>query len=468
VSAGISDSCFCHTGIGWNPAAIGFFQRLGYAHDVRFAWAASAIAGLGILLAAWAWFRHRSRHHGRVPYQCPRCRYDLRGIVQERSYPLQCSECALDIGSEYVLTTPRLGWRLPGVALLLLAAAYLTAIWPEVRFDGWTRLVPSTVLVLQPMDVAAWTDARMGPWSRLARPLSTPDALASRLSKGNLWPWQEWLLFKRIERSCRARNNYGVTPAQYDMSERLLTTPAVAPDEESLARRLARFAESTGVAFMIDWESFEAYDWQGRDLLVEPVRINATVAGAMDRLLDRDGSVIGMCWDITPDGVVVIDDADVGSTTRTRLYDVSLLVEESFGLAGREWMTVLQDLVLETIEPDDWTANGGPVNGLFGIGDHLIVIATARMHFQVEDLLDNLTNAIAATLESVPPYRLEGSRPLLVRSEYVIGMLDYLRIERTISRQTLRSAGPTFSDGVTAEELEACDRAAFGLLDRLR
>ncbi len=444
----------------------GFFRRLGYTHDVRFAWAASAIAAFGILLVTWAWFRHRWRQRGRVAYQCPRCRYDLRGIVQDKAYPWQCSECALDITSEHVLTTPRRGRRLPGIALLLFTAAYLTVIWPEVQRDGWTRLVPSTVLVLQPMDVTAWTDARLGPFRSLVRPLSLPDTLVARLYRGDLWSWQEWLLFKRIERSCRARENYGITPAQYDIAVSLFTTPADAPDEETRAGRLARFAESTGVDFVIDAQSLAADYWHGHDLVL-PARINATVAGAMDRLVDRDEWVVSACWDITPDGVVVLGSSNVASTTRMRLYDVSLLVPDSSGLAGVESLTALEDLILETIEPDYWIANGGTANALFGIADHLVVVARARVHFRIELLLDNLAVATEAEFDPVPPYRLIGPRPLTVTSEYTLGLLDYVRIERTISTATLRAAGPTFSDGVTAEELNACDRAAFGLFDRL-
>ena len=162
---------------------IGLFERLGYAQDPRFAWAASAIAALGILLVVWAWFPQRWRR-GQVAYQCPRCRYDLRGIVQEKAYPLRCSECALDIGSEHLLTAPRRGWRLPGVALLLFTAAYLTTIWPEVQRDGWTRLVPSTVLVLQPIDVATWPPARRRPVTFPVTPLSPLEALAGGCTSG--------------------------------------------------------------------------------------------------------------------------------------------------------------------------------------------------------------------------------------------------------------------------------------------
>ena len=464
--AGVNGSCFCNAGLGWSPAPLGFFQRLGYAHDVRFAWAASAIAAIGILLVTWAWFHHRRRRRGRVAYQCPRCRYDLRGIVQDRTYPLQCSECALDINSEHELTTPRRGRKITGIALLLFTLAYLTFIWPEVQRDGWTRLVPSTVLVLQPMDVKAWTNARLV-YRPPVQPLSPPDALAARLYGGRLWQWHEWVLFKRIERSCRARDNYGITSGQYDIAVSLFTTPADAPDQETLAERMARFAESTGVAFVIDARSLAVDGWHGDDF-VQPAPIDATVAGAMDRLFDRGSWFAGTGWDITPDGVVVAGITNAASTTRTRLYDVSLLVDESSGRTAMESMTGLEELVLETIEPDYWIVHGGTANTLFGVGGHLVVVATARVHFQIELLLEDLAAAIEAEFDPVPPYSLVAARQLTVRSEYTLGVLDYVRIERAISTETLRVAGPSFSDGVTAEELDACNRAAFGLLDRLR
>ncbi len=460
----------CHGGFGfvsWFAQTlivpkIGFFERLGYVHDPRFARAASALAALGILLMVWTWFRRRWRRRKRVAYQCPRCHYDLRGIVREAAYPLRCSECALDIGSEHVLTTPRRGWRLPGVALLLFIAAYLTTIWPEVQRDGWTRLVPSTVLVLQPMDVATWPPARRRWMSFRVTRRSPPEALARRLYLGSLWPWQEWLLFKRIERSYRARDNYGITPAQYDMAVRLYTTPADAPDDETFAGRLACLADSTGIDFLIDWESLKADGWRGDDL-VQPFQVRTTVADELDRLLYSGSTYEAAYWDITPDGVLVADKSRAASTRRARLYDVSLLVNDSFGEVE------LAHLVEGVINPRDWASRGGSVNALFGIADHLVVLATTRVHFQVEHLLDNLTDAPAATPRSVRPHPpLSNPRAFPVKSEYALGILDYLRIERTISIEALRAAGPTLDDGVTAEELDACDRAAFGLLDRLR
>lgn len=440
---------------------IGLFERLGYAHDPRFAWAASAIAALGILLVVWAWFPQRWRR-GQVAYQCPRCRYDLRGIVQEKAYPLRCSECALDIGSEHLLTAPRRGWRLPGVALLLFTAAYLTTIWPEVQRDGWTRLVPSTVLVLQPIDVATWPPARRRPVTFPVTPLSPLEALARRLYLGRLWSWQEWVLFKRVESSCRARDDYGITPAQYDMAVSLYTTPADAPDAETFAGHLASLADSTGVDFLIDWEILEANGWRGDDL-VQPVQIRTTVADELDRLLYSGSTYETVYWDITPDGVVVTDKSRAAVTRRARLYDVSLLVNDSFSEAE------LADLVTGTINPRDWTSFGGSVNSLFGIANRLVVLAPTRVHFQVENLLNDLADAATAMPGSVRPHRpLNNPRAFTVKSEYALGMLDYLRIERTISREALRAAGPTLDDGVTAEELDACDRAAFGLLDRFR
>ena len=48
------------------------------------------------------------------------------------------------------------------------------------------------------------------------------------------------------------------------------------------------------------------------------------------------------------------------------------------------------------------------------------------------------------------------------------GMLDDLRFVRSIPMEAIRRAGPSFDDGVTEQELDACNRGAFGVLDMVR
>lgn len=382
----------------WNePAAVGLFPRLveplGYEYDPRFTWVATALFAIGILIAVW-WCRWRRR--AEVAWICPRCTYDLRGVARDPVFPFRCAECGLEIESERPLTKTRRGWKLLGIAVLVFAAAHFTALWPQVKREGWMRIVPATVLVLQPMDVAQWTKAR-------ARWRYRTGELNRRLNDGELWSWQEWILFKRVEHACRARDDYGITPLQYKMAVKLHTTPARARDEETLARRLARLSASVDVPFVIDWASL-SQDGFREDELVRPAPTDATAADALEELFTWPYE---LWWNITPEGVVVAGRSQAGSTARVRIYEVSDFRDESS-------VDELIDL-MHMIEPESWVDFGGTANAGFGISDHLVIIAPARVHFEIEDLLENLRQAGAA----------EAAMP---------GMLGHLRRLRTIGR----------------------------------
>ena len=455
-------ACFCVCGVGFQeePATIRLLRYLGYEYDARCAWSALGLVALSLLLVAWAWLRDRWLKRGRVAHLCPRCSYDLRGVAEDASYPLRCAECGHDVAPGKLLTKPRRTRRLLAIALLVLVSAHVAASWPEVRRDGWVHFVPSTVLVLQPMDVGAWTEAQ---WDELAASAPIPGKeLTRRLNEAKLWSWQEWILLKRVERACGARDDYGITSAQYDMAVRLHTTPANARDEQAVALRLALLADSAGFPFLVDWTSLRADEWS-EDELVQPAETSTTVAGAIEQLFYPVSWKRGF-WDITPEGVVVVGRSQQASTVRTRIYDVSDLKRtESPGSHD------LIDLIQGTIAPNDWVGNRGSVNAIFKVSDHFVILATTRVHFEIEHLLDNLWDAVATGLPLIrQPVLAENPRAFTIRSEYATGLLDYLRVARTISIESLRAAGPTLDDGVTEQELDACDRAAFGLLDRLR
>ncbi len=128
----------------------------------------------------------------------------------------------------------------------------------------------------------------------------------------------------------------------------------------------------------------------------------------------------------------------------------------------------MMDLIGDLVCPQDWIANGGTANAVFEVSDHLVVAATARAHIGIERLLKNLRDAASAE-PWIPPHQLlENPRAFAIEREYVPGLLDNIRLARTISIESLRAAGPNFADGVTEEELNGCDRGAFGLLDKLR
>jgi hypothetical protein len=63
---------------------------------------------------------------------------------------------------------------------------------------------------------------------------------------------------------------------------------------------------------------------------------------------------------------------------------------------------------------------------------------------------------------------VENPRAFRIESAYATGFIDDLRFVRSIPVAALRRAGPSFADGVTGPELEACNRGAFGVLDLVR
>ncbi len=331
---------------------------LGYEYALPWTWIAAASAATGILLLAGTWWRRHARQRAPGACRCPRCKYDLRGTFERSGFPLRCSECALDIASEQGLIKPFPVRWLIGLAVLLFVAAHVTALWPQVRRHGWARLVPTTVLVVRPMNVTAWTDRQLR-----ADPVGIGE-LARRFNEGELWAWQERLLFKRIEVSCNAQD-----------------------------------------------------------------------AGAAE-------------W---PE-----------ASTRVRIHHVAPLAHDEVELYD------MIDLFGGLIGPA-WLDEGGNVTGGFAISGHFVVGGTTRFHAEIEELLSVLRDPRVIEPPWPRPYRPpENPRAIQIFGEYPTGFLANLRAARAVSIEALRCAGPNLDDRVTEEELNACGRAGFGLLDELR
>jgi hypothetical protein len=484
---------------------VGLLDRLGYGFDAHFTWIAALCGAAGVLLVARAAFPERWRRLKRIRFTCPRCRYDLRGIARGTTFPVKCTECGAEFSEAQLRRKPRPKRRMLAAALVMFAAAHVTALWPQVRRVGAIRLIPSTALVFLPMDVNAWIDVRVYGGNAAGKLSACGAELDRRLDCYELWSWQESLLVDRVARACRRRDDYGITPAQYDTVVRLHTTRAAPQNGETVSERLQGLAETAGVPFHADLDLLSVNGIDGDDP-AGPADPDATVARALEAVIQPDPwPWVGLTWDITSDGAVVVLWSKDGSTTRCRYYDVSDLVDTRYGVGAME------DMVLALIMPDAWIPTGGSVNACTTISDHLVVVATARAHLQIEDLLDGLRNAIAAgppesppvvlpadprvvtpdlrggllydlrVLRSIPAASLRAAgpsfsddgtgpptNPRAVQANRWGGMLNDLRLLRTIPHESIRSAGPALRDGVTEQELDACGRAAFGLLDTLR
>lgn len=446
-----ANACFCGGYDGPEQLTlVGLLRDIGYSYHPMFTWAAASLVAAGILLAVWAWFGDQWRRRGRTEYSCPGCNYDLRGVIQGSTFPLTCSECAVAIESRRAMNRPRRAWKLLVLSVLVLVAAHYTARGPEVRNGGWVRLIPSTLLVLQPMDVEAWIDARFGPDIFPAGGTVPEVELARRLSKGGLGAWQEWILFKRVERACHARDDYGITSAQYETARILRTTPANATREETAAERLAGLSIAAGIPFRIDWVSLGTERLRANGV-VQPTDPHATIADALDGLCDELWPRYAY-WDISPEGVVL---SSRQPTVRSRIYDVSGMAIERAGDLG------LVDMVAE----DGWINHVA-----LTVSDHLVVVAATKTHLKLEQLLIDLRKVIEAEPPFTRPYRVVGDARTfdLESDDYYLGLLDHVRAARSVSIEALRTGAPTLADGVTEDELDACGRAAFGLLDTLR
>ncbi len=99
------------------------------------------IAGVGALAFLWAMYRDRSR--GRT--RCPKCWYDLAGLVKHGTpapWPITCPECGKKIGHERQTRRTRRHWRLAALALAMMLAAYPIAHIGDAREYGPQRLLP--------------------------------------------------------------------------------------------------------------------------------------------------------------------------------------------------------------------------------------------------------------------------------------------------------------------------------------
>lgn len=102
--------------------------------------AIAAVSGISLLL--WSLFSDRSRGRRR----CPKCWYDMSNAPAEAR--LRCPECGREARRERQLfKTPR-RWRWAAASLLIFIAAAYLGVQPKVRQDGWTSVMPTTLIII--------------------------------------------------------------------------------------------------------------------------------------------------------------------------------------------------------------------------------------------------------------------------------------------------------------------------------
>ncbi|MCI0363904.1 MAG: HEAT repeat domain-containing protein [Phycisphaerales bacterium] len=134
-------------------------------------------------LALWALFVDRSRAKRR----CSKCWYDMSATAG-----LQCPECGRVAKRESKLYKTRRNWRWVMAGFMVILAASFLTVQPRVQRDGWTSLMPTTLLVL-----GVYMHDNQWAFDGLEKRTSYehPDFQGSWLvSAENLWDWQLRLL----------------------------------------------------------------------------------------------------------------------------------------------------------------------------------------------------------------------------------------------------------------------------------
>lgn len=99
------------------------------------------IAGVGALMILWSLCRDRSRGRAR----CPKCWYDLAGLVNPEAatpWPVTCPECGRKIDRDSQTRRTRRHWKPALLALALMLAAYPVGHIADAREFGPQRLLP--------------------------------------------------------------------------------------------------------------------------------------------------------------------------------------------------------------------------------------------------------------------------------------------------------------------------------------
>lgn len=152
-------------------------------------WTLGGLLGLvGLALAWWALFADRAEGRKR----CPKCWYDMTG-----SPGLTCSECGYSTKRDKKLLKTRRHWRTAAVAVLVLLGSAASGLLPKVRCDGWTSIVPTTVLILVATqdDESTWSRYVVRGAPEVSQSLTFE--LLERVAEQRLWRWQWRLLVDR-------------------------------------------------------------------------------------------------------------------------------------------------------------------------------------------------------------------------------------------------------------------------------
>lgn len=368
------------------------------------AWVAVAglVGLLALALVLWAFAGDRLRRRGlarrgEAYRRCPRCGYDMRSLANAT-----CPECGRT-HAERDLTRVRVRKRVLAMGALLILPAWAAYRVPEVRRDGWHRLMPNLLYV---------ATAPMGETDWRARVLPVLDAGWCCRETG---PAGRWLL---------ARRSGGRLRAEYPdwAVETFIVTDPEFPDWEDLVER--QKANPPNAVFNPPWDPY-------RPQIEYCARVGRILEGFVDRegwtpavsragrieLLDR--IVVGCNPDLMPrvrrflaairepDKVEHLSEED--GILRIRcdaLHAPSMPEPEWYASSVREErVRNIKGCLISCVQNERWLDNGGEEASAGSCSDELILVqGPPDLRARVADVvraLENANNGRATRLPAV-------------------------------------------------------------------
>jgi hypothetical protein len=372
------------------------------------------VAGLGLLAWSLAWDRSRGRQ------RCPRCWYAMDGVPAQDGQR-RCPECGRLARRERSLRGTRRRWRWAAAACVLLLAAAVCRVVPRAQREGWLRVVPTTVLLLAPVDVVGpvLDPLRVGgeqphwpSWD-----WDVCGELKMRAETERMRDWQDRLLGWRVRRAATRLGHPAIPPGTPDMFERVCGLSVELADAKPSVREL-----------LDDLERQTGMQWSWRDdpgLLdvcefeVSPGRRSLV---SLIEELESDGLPLTLCcsWDFQRDGIDIISSNDplfYSDRWPIEVYDLSRVASlqwkenwncfpgSSDGYWSNEQFMAAEDLMESLVCPAVWGTGGGSGIGM-RFGSWFAVQAPASVQARISALLD----AIEADGFAVCAYGEDGSR----------------------------------------------------------
>lgn len=337
------------------------------ANDVLPWIAAVVLGGAGLFVIYVAAFRDRATRGGMTRRRCPGCWYDIDGAFRGTpDEPAVCPECGRIIKTERDLQRTRRHARLFAVGTLLFVLAVGATQTPKVRRHGLVSILPTTALLIAPMDAQAWFLS-----SRAMRDGTAANELAWRILYDQTWNWQERILLDRILDDARRDGatldsapptDGGGLFAAYDVAD-------LAPDDELQDQ----------IKWLV-WGQVDPDVWRS-------FGGNQGVLGSLTRHLvaraprDTHEQLAALLEDLRhPRQPIAGAEPDDSSDVERRIYALPrgfLRPETMHGLIGD----------IQTVETRHWRDWGGAIGSVSPYRDVIVIVTHRRNFASIESIL---------------------------------------------------------------------------------